>query len=155
MDSAQIAKRYQQLKADRTNIEEMWDFMEKLVVPYRVDKYYTTTDEGSIDWRKRDIYDMTAVESADALAASIQGNLISSAARWFDLKFSNDTLSEDHEGKEWLEEVSQIIYMALQTSNFSLEASESILDLVGFGTSALIEEFDEEDRELVFSAARS
>lgn len=152
MKSIDIVKKYQALKSERSNIEGMWNFMNDFVLPYRVSSYQSTTSEGNVDWKKRTIYDGTAVEACDALAASIQGNLVSPSTRWFDLRFQNDEMNRDSEAKKWLEDVSDTIFMELQSSNFNLESAEAILDLCGYGTMALLEEVDD-DGDIVFSAA--
>lgn len=151
MKPAEICKRYETLKASRQNVEQMWKWMEQFVMPYRAELYGTKTEDG-VNWRKRDIYDSTAPEAADALAASLQGNLISPSVKWFDLTFSDHVLNEDDAAQEWLEECSQSIFLALQQSDFNLEAAEALLDLVGYGTMALIEEVDEETGQLDFTA---
>jgi len=152
MDSSKIVSNYQRLKAERSNVEGLWDLVERFVMPYRSSNYHSKTDEGNIDWRKREIYDSTAPEAADALAASIQGSLITPSAKWFDLRFQKEEINKDQEAREWLEECADQIFMELQSSNFNLEAAESILDLVSYGTMGLIEEEDEDDN-LVFSCA--
>lgn len=154
MKAIDIIKRYEAAKSQRYNVEAMWDYMERFVAPYRADFYHSQTEAGK-DWRKRDIYDSTAPEAADALAASLQANLISPAVKWFDLGYNDDNLTEDDESKEWLETCGDIVFMELQQSDFSLESAESFLDLVGFGSMCLIEEEEINDDgsvELDFSA---
>lgn len=151
MKSQDITRLYNKLKSERTNVEGMWQYMEDYVLPYRLSSYQSET-EGEVDWKKRKIYDHTAVEACDALAASLQGNLITPSSRWFDLRFQLDELNDDSEAKQWLEDVSNVIFMNLQTSNFNLESAESLLDLCGYGTMALMEELDD-DNEIVFTAA--
>lgn len=152
MDAKNIVSNYRRLQSDRTDVEVMWNFMEDYVLPYRSDKYGNTDTNGSVEWRKRTIYDMTAVEACDALSASLQGNLISPATRWFDMAFSDDEVNKDGEARRWIEECAEVIFNTLQSSNFNLEAAESITDLVGFGTMALLEEVNDKD-EIVFTAA--
>jgi hypothetical protein len=152
MKAEDIVRIYNRLKAERNNIEGMWAFMSDYVLPYSVDVYGNTSEEGNIDWRKRTIYDNTAVEACDALSASLQGNLISPSVRWFDLTFQNNTLNNDMDAKEWLEACGEIIFLKLQSSNFNLEAAEALLDLCAFGTMALLEEVNDKD-EIVFSSA--
>jgi hypothetical protein len=49
------------------------------------------------------------------------------------------------EAKEWLEECEDRVFMALQDSNFNIEAAEAYMDLVCFGTTVLVEETESED----------
>lgn len=152
MRAADIIKRYEAQKSQRANVERMWKFMEQFVMPYRADLFGTITDEGTVNWSKRDIYDSTAPEAAEALAANLQGNLLSPSVKWFDLAFQDDELNQMDEPKSWLEECSTVIFNALQQSDFNLDAAEAILDMVGFGTMALVEEVDEKTGELDFTA---
>ncbi len=152
MNAADILKRYESQKSQRSNVESMWSYMERFVMPYRAELYGRPSDEGKIDWRKRDIYDSTAPEAAEALAANLQGNLLSPSVKWFDLAFQDAELNQMDEPKEWLEECGTVIFNALQQSDFNLDAAEAILDMVGFGTMALVEEVDNETAELDFTA---
>lgn len=146
MKCEDIVRRYDAQKALRQNVEGMWKWMERFVMPYRADLYGTaTTGEMEVNWRKRDVYDSTAPEAAEALAAKLQANLFSPSVRWFDLAFQDDELNEMEEPKRWLEECAQDIHNALQQSDFNLDAAECMLDVVGYGTMALVEEDDESD----------
>ena len=151
MEATQIVSNYHKLKSERSNVEGIWTYMERYVLPYKTEVYESTGENG-VNWRKRDIYDSTAAEACDALAASLQGSLVSPSARWFDLNYHLDLLNEDQDAKEWLEECADTIFMSLQSSNFNLEVAESMLDLAGYGTMALIEEWDDEEEELTFTS---
>lgn len=152
MNAETLVNIYQQLKSERTNIEGMWSFVDSYVLPYRVDLYRTTTTEGTIDWTNRKVYDNTASISCETLASRIQSSLISPSSRWFDLQFSDEELNKNGDAKKWIESVADIIFQTLQSSNFNLEASEAILDLVAFGTMSLMEEVNKKG-EIIFTAA--
>jgi hypothetical protein len=137
--------RFQSSVSTRTTVQEIWEDIEKYVVPYRGMFFKDERDEHTIEWFKRQIYDDTAVEAASTLAASINGALTSFVSRWFGLAFRNEELNEDHDVQIWLEQVTEIAYQALEDSDFSLEISETYTDLVGFGTSVLIEEEEEDE----------
>jgi len=63
---------------------------------------------------------------------------------WFDLKFREEELNSEPALKEWLEDCGQRVFQALQDSNFNIEAAETYLDLVSYGTSILVEEPEED-----------
>jgi len=152
MDNADIIKRFEALEGERKgSVEGIWDEIEKFVLPLRGDFYSTLNSEGEVDWRRREIYDSTAVFACQSLAASLQGNLTSPSQKWFDLRFRDDELNENDAAMEWLEDCSDRVYQALNESNFDIEIAEAYLDLTGFGTSTLTEEVDE-DGKLLFSA---
>ena len=135
-----LRARYDASKSERTSVREIWQDIERLVIPYRGRFYKEELSEHTIEWFKRQIFDSTAVEAAATLAASIHGALTSFTSQWFALSFQRRELNEDFESRVWLEEVTRQAYKALEESDFQLEISETYLDLVGFGTSLLIQE---------------
>ena len=152
MKNEKIVKRYKSLKSDRSDVEEVWKLLERFVMPFRGRFFMQKEADGKPDWRRREIYDSTAIDAAAALAASLQGNLVSPAVRWFDLKYSDDGINKEDAAREWLEEASEGVYYALQESNFNLQVAECFMDLVGFGTTILVEEAGTEQDPLDFSA---
>jgi len=153
MKNGEIIQRYDALYSERKgNVESIWELIERFVLPLRGEFYSTLNSEGELDWHRRDIYDSTAIFACQSLAASLHGNLTSPGQTWFELRFRDEELNEADEPKEWLDSVTKIIYNAVNESNFDIEIAEAYLDLVGFGTSVLIEELDEETGMLNFSA---
>jgi len=157
MKNEQIIKRLEHLTAERKTIDSTWQTIEKYITPYRGQFFEDQTSEHEQNWRKREIFDSTAVNACQTLSASIHGSITSPAFRWFDLQFRVDQLNQTQEAKEWLDDTADRIYNALQESNFNLEVGECYTDLVSYGTSVVLEEFtgDEltgEDIELTFSA---
>ncbi len=143
MEPVDIKRKWDTLKSDRHNIEDLWDLIEQFVLPFRGEFFRDNSSESEVDWRKRKIYDSTAVVAAQNLAAAIQSNMINPSTRWFDMTFQNEELNSDDSAREWIEECATIIYNALNESNFNQEAAESILDMVGFGTTVIVEEVEE------------
>ena len=157
MNNEQIIKRLEHLTAERKTIDSTWQTIEKYITPYRGQFFEDQTSEHEQNWRKREIFDSTAVNACQTLSASIHGSITSPAFRWFDLQFRVDQLNQTQEAKEWLDDTADRIYNALQESNFNLEVGECYTDLVSYGTSVVLEEFtgDEltgENIELTFSA---
>ncbi len=151
MNNKDIVKRYDALFTERRgSVEQIWELIERFVLPLRGEFYATLNDEHEVDWHRREVYDSTAVFAAQSLAASIHGNLTSASQKWFELKFRAKNLNDIDEFKIWLEDVTNIIYSAINNSNFDVEIAEAYLDLVGYGTACLICELD--DDGLNFSA---
>jgi hypothetical protein len=71
--------------------------------------------------------------------------LTSSANRWFSLRYKEVALNENDEAKEWLEDVTDKMYIAFQRSNFQQEIFETYHDLCAFGTAGMFIEEDETD----------
>ena len=131
--------RFEKLFSERKTIEESWDRIERFISPYRGQFFRQDTDEHQVEWKKREIYDSTALMAAQILAANMHGNLTSPSMRWFDMQFTDPKLRDDNASSRWLEESAMITYNAIQASNFNLEASELYTDLVAFGTGGMIE----------------
>lgn len=156
MDSGRLLKKFQALESERNTIEGVWKLIEQFVLPFRGNFYNDGKSEHEMEWRHRELYDSTAIQAAQTLSASIHGALTSPSFRWFDLRFRNEDLNTNHDAKTWIEECSQLIYYAIQDSNFNLEVNETYTDMVGFGSSVVFEEMDgdeySEESKLAFSA---
>jgi len=135
MDAKEIRARFKASQSDRRGIESVWTDVVQYVLPYRDSFYRSTVEENSISYDSNAYrYDDTAVYAAQTLAASVHGSLTSFTAKWFEFTFQDKLLREDKEARDWLEEVSDITYLEMVASNFSLEVSEMYIDIVGFGT---------------------
>ena len=153
MDAQEIVRRFAKAEADRQVVQSTWDIIEQFVVPFRGRFFKDMETENSVEWRTREVFDSTAIMAAQTLASSLHGSLTSPSYRWFDIRFRADELNEDTEAKAWLEECTKRVYWAIQESNFNLEAPEMYTDIVSFGTSVVVEEFDEDEGfEVVFTA---
>ncbi|MCK4817635.1 hypothetical protein KA005_17835, partial [bacterium] len=139
-----IVKRLAALVADRKTADQTLEVIQKFVVPFRGEFFKEMTNEGSVEWRRREIYDSTAPMACQILSSSIQGALTSAATRWFGLRFRQKELNKDTEVMRWLEECENIIYKELEDSNFDLESSEFYIDLTSFGTAIIVEEVQDE-----------
>jgi len=138
MDSKEIVKRHGQQVSERKTVEELWNAIERYVTPYRGRFFKEEKSEHSVEWQRQEVFDSTAIQSHQTLAASIHGSLSSPSTRWFDLQYRNKEIRKDREAMAWLENAMQRVYFELQDSNFNLEVNETYQDLCGFGTSFLI-----------------
>ena len=140
MQANEIIKRFDALQASRKVVQEIWQEIERYVVPYRGKFFTLENQESSVQWNKYRHYDSTAIEACESLAASMQGSLTSPLIKWFDIAFRDSKLKKHKEAQTWLEECGQITYDALQESNFNTEIAEGYLDLSSFGNTCIIEE---------------
>jgi hypothetical protein len=146
MDGMEIKKRFDYLVTQRKTVEDIWDVINKLVVPFRGDFFRDINSEHAVTWRdNREVFDSTAIDAAHILASSIHGSLTSPAIRWFELGYRDTSLNEEKEAMAWLEQAAEKCFNALQDSNFNLEANETYLDLVSYGTSMIVEEVEEKN----------
>lgn len=144
MNFIDAKRKYEFHKTKRSTVEEIWEQIQRYVLPFRA-LFYTDeiTSEESMRWRRREIYDDTAIDAAQSLAATISSNLINPVVRWFDIIVKDKKINGLQEVKVWLEEVSIRMFQTLQGSNFNLSANEMNLDLVGFGTASMLQEVKE------------
>ena len=76
MDNKQIRTRFEELFSDRKIVENTWDLIERVIMPLGGGRFFQPLkNEGEIDWRRRGIFDDTAILGCDTLAASIHGSL--------------------------------------------------------------------------------
>lgn len=145
MDTKIMRAELQAQMTNRSNIEQTWEYIQRFIMPYRGNFFQEVNQESSVNWRTgRNIYDSTAVVACQTLAASLHASLTSMAVRWFDLRWGRKELNDDETAHRWMENAAGIVYEAIQNSNFDLEASETYLDIVGFGSSIIFEEVTDE-----------
>lgn len=146
-----LKKRFAANEASRKYTQGAWDELERYVVPYRGRMFQVETTEGSVEWDKYDHYDDTAVIAAQTLSASMHGAILP-RMQWFNLVFKDDDLGKNNEYSNWLDDSAGRVYSAIENSNFSLEADEMFLDIVGFGHGFQSSESGgTDDEELSFS----
>ncbi|MCK5714798.1 MAG: hypothetical protein KAH64_02465 [Nitrosomonadaceae bacterium] len=145
MDSKDIIARFRAVKSSRTTVQSIWDWIERYIAPYRGDFFKDDATSDSVEWRRPWVYDATGVMAAQNLASSLNSRLTSASTRWFGLRFRSESMNEDKEAVEWLQESTKRCFDALQDSNFNTEINETYQDLVCFGTSVLMEEENTDD----------
>lgn len=128
----ELKSRYSALATNFNNAKRVLNELETYVVPYRGRMFTAETSEGSVEWDKYDHYDDTAVIAAQTLSASIHGAILPKL-QWFDMRFTDDSIQNNNDNSNWLADTARRVYRAIDDSNFSLEADELIIDLVGFG----------------------
>ena len=142
MEAKEIMSRYSALYGQRKGtVEETWELIQKYISPMRSGNFYSDQNsEYEIRYRRPEVFDDTAITSADILASSIHGAVTNPALIWFNIKFRQQELNENKEARLWLQMVSDACYYTLQDSNFDMEIAEAYLDIVAFGNSAVMQE---------------
>src|SRR3990167_7976725 len=142
MDIEELITRFDTIKSARsqweTHFQECADYA--LVQKAIVTKARTPGTK-----LKTDLYDMTAVQSAQIFAAGLQSYLVNPSSRWFALALKNRALMDDFENKYWLKECEDIIFDYINASTFNQVIGEDFIDFAVFGNSVLYEEEDTED----------
>lgn len=147
--SVQVLDRYRQAKKRRQNWENLWQECYDFALPQRSQ---IAGDMMTGQSRVDDIYDATALDAADQLAASLLGNLTPPWTQWFGLKPGPALSDRDAEAlAPVLEKSARTLQTHLDRSNFSVELHQCFLDLIVGGTASL---FIEEGMIGDFSAFR-
>lgn len=136
-DIEAILERYEDAKAARTTFESHWQEVADLVRP---DVPFTTRPTPGQKNRYR-IYDDTAVNAHDELAANLDATLTNSQIRWMALVPVDPSINvdEDDEVDRWLYHATSVMLRFFESpeSGFALASHESYLDLTTWGTSCL------------------
>ena len=138
-----ILRRLERLKKQRTTWESHWQEIADFMRPRKAD--ITKTQQTPGNKRTEKIYDGTAINSAELLAASLHGMLTNMSTPWFSLRFTDIAMNEVDEAKEWLEETENVLYAAFHRSNFQEQVHELYDDLILFGTAVMLIEPDKEE----------
>ena len=137
----EIVSRYGALKSQRKTAEQTWDWIERFIMPFRGRFFQNLTSEHEVEWNGyKQVYDSTAIQSCKRLASNIHASVTSAGYQWFHFRFRDDALNKNNMAKVWLEDTAKRVYEALQDSNFDTQVAEMYLDMVGYGTSIIVEE---------------
>ena len=130
-----LARRFRKLAAERDSHETLWRDCYAMALPYRQGRSGTGGPGAGIT----QVYDATALDAADQLAASLLAQLTPPWSRWFGLSAGSDLPPDERVtiGRE-LEAVSAILQAQFDRSNFTVEVHQCFLDLVVGGTASLL-----------------
>ena len=133
-DLDDVMRRYRAALARRSNWESLWREAYDYALPQR-----NSFDGQMGGSRKMDrLYDGTALDATEQLAASLLGNLTPPWSQWFGLKPGPDLTAEQAESlAPLLEEAGKKIQAHFERSNFIVEMHQCYLDLVVGGTASL------------------
>ncbi|MDA7891218.1 portal protein [Akkermansiaceae bacterium] len=136
-----LVKRYEHLKNRRGNWDTHYQELADYMLPRKAD---IVRKRSRGEKRMELIFDGTALQSVDLLAASLHGMLTSGATPWFHLDIKDADLGRDDDVREWLQDTSTRMMRAFSHSNFETEVHEMYVDLVVFGTGCMFVENDKE-----------
>ena len=133
-DCHRLLQQFRQAEADRKPVEGIWDKLEKFISPNGGGKRYSSGEsEASAKWTDADVWDVTASTGAETLAASIHGAVTSPAIRWAQLVSNVKALADSRVSQQFYEDLSDVLFDAIQDSDFNTEVGSADLDLVVFG----------------------
>jgi len=143
----EVIQRYERAKSRRSNWESHWQECYDFALPQRGN--FTHYDVAG-SRKTQTLYDGTAMDSVDQLAASLLGNLTPPWTQWFGFKPGPDLGEEEAQNiAPILEGISKKIQAQLDRSNFNVEMHQCFLDLAVGGTATM---FFEETEPGAFSA---
>jgi len=146
-----LIKRGRDLWSQQDTARSVWQELGDYVSIHRSN----ITREPSEGQKQTDnLFDSAGPHYAELLAASLGGSLTSSSQKWFSLKARQEEINGIKEVRDWLEEVADRTYLAINQSNFTDEIHETYQDLVGFGTGCLYVDKGEAPRPNVFGGLR-
>lgn len=139
--AAQLVRIYEDAKAERSPWESLWQDCYDYTLPQRGNFNGLLAPASR---RSERLYDGTALDAVDQLAASLLGNLTPSFTPWFGLR-AGPGLDETEALNiaPLLERASRVMQNHFDHSNFAVELHQSFLDLVVGGTASLA--FEEAD----------
>ena len=135
-----VIKRFDRLKSNRSNWDQVWQEVLKYVVPRKA--WVTRTRETAGERTDDDLYDTTARRANQILAAGFHGNMTNPATKWFNLRLQDPALNRVAEVKSWLADSENKVLDVLNSTNFNDQIHETYIDLGSIGTSCLLVEED-------------
>lgn len=135
-DPAQLLRRFAKAKQRRSAWEAHWQECYDYALPLR-DAVLNPVTPGE---KKGDrLFDGTAPDAVDQLAASLLSELTPPWAQWFGLTAGADLSASEREGAALvLDRVATILQSHFDRSNFAVEMHQCYLDVVTGGTASLL-----------------
>lgn len=134
-DADAIVRRWDSLKAERATWESHWQEVLELTLPGRADVTVQTAPGAK---RSAHLYDSTAGQAAEELAAGLQSAMTPRDRPW--LSFRARGLDNDRGVRDWLVTARDTLLEEFAASNFYAAVHECFLDLVTVGTANLLTE---------------
>jgi hypothetical protein len=132
MDAKPILDRWQELADGRAAWDSHWQEVLDYTLPARGRIHQRTAGAK----RTELLFDGTAPDACELLAATLSSSMTPAADRWFE--HEAEGLEDDDEVRGWLERADDKLFAALADSNFYHQLHETYLDDVTVGTSALL-----------------
>lgn len=127
-----LYQRFLKMKLRRQALENTWRECYEFALPQREGLFSGISNQ--VDR----LFDGTAPDCVDQLAASIFSELTPPWCKWFDLRAGIEVDKNDEETIQSLQNISDILKNHLNQSTFSVEMHQCFLDLVTVGTACLL-----------------
>ncbi len=144
-----IIRKTDALKTKRLNFEKLWQEVSELVLPRKADFVvrYSTGES-----RTRKLFETTAVNAAEMLAAGLHGLMTNPAGKWFAL--SVPKFKDCPKINDWIVQAEQILADEIMkpAAGFATNIHEVYLDLAVLGTAGLYVGWNEDADGLLFQS---
>jgi hypothetical protein len=136
LTAREVLLRYRRAKEKRGGWESFWQECYDFALPSRD----TAVRSPGVSQRRADrLFDGTAPDAVDQLAASLMAQLTPPWARWFGFSAGPDVdLGDRWPLSRELERATRVLQSHLDRSNFAVEMHQCYLDLVTAGTASLL-----------------
>ena len=120
----------------RSNFEYVWQQISEFVLPNRGDFLFKRAKGSRADYR---VFDTTAIQANEMLAAALHGGLINPASNWFAMSPEDPKAQNGYEARRWIDSAQRTMMKTFNSEkgNFYQQAHELFLDLVAYGTACM------------------
>lgn len=140
-------RRWNEMKTARSEHEQLWEDIARLMRPGRGG--FRTGDPGGRTIDKP--LSSAPIHANDNFAAGLYGTLTNPANRWFGFRTNNTDLNAWHEGRTWLDHVTDRVLASFgpSVSPFYSAAIQTFGDLSSFGNAVQYDEVDQAERKIL------
>ena len=123
-----LLKRRTELQSEFLQYADLMQEIAERVIPHKsnISKLLSPGER-----QTRELFDSTAIDSANTLAASIHGTLTPSTQPWLSFGMRQEDLNELADVRDWNEDNARRMHAAFRQSNWTTSVHEMYLDLVG------------------------
>lgn len=126
------------LRRDRLPWWQMWRDIADYYIPKRYIWLLSDNERSRYLTKNGNILDATGTTAGRVLAAGMMNGVTSPARPWFRLRLANYRDDIDHASRVWLDEVERRMLLVMAESNFYNALAIMYIDLVFFGTAAML-----------------
>jgi Bacteriophage head to tail connecting protein len=143
----QAMKRWEELKTDRADHEQLWNDIARLFRPQRGGFGLSNPADRTLEKP----LSSAPIHAQNNFSAGLYGTLTNPANRWFGLSTDDPDANEWHENKIWLDTATNIILASFAPSNstFYTSAQQVYGDVAAFGNAAQYDEVRTAERKII------
>lgn len=142
LTAAAVSRRADESFDRKINWNDRAQYAAKVCMPHKATITVKKEDGAGVDL---DVYDSTAMDDSQIMAAGIQAFLCPQSDQWFGLKLKNQRKKLDSEGQDWLQKTTEDLLGILSDSNFYSTMGEHLHDLVVLPGATMYGEDDPDD----------